>query len=213
LQTLLPFKRGNRLESRASLGRNDPLCRIVAVIAKGILFLFYDLKTEGARHLPRHDAFILLPKHQCWQDIPLIALATPRPLYYIAKHELFQGPVSGRFMRSLGGIPLNRQNPLKSRDSLRAMIHYLQAGEGVVVFPEGTYYRGKMGPGKAGILRLIMSRLSLPLVPAGVHYTRKGIRIRVNIHFGRPLYPDKTGRPNRILNAVMRQIALLSRLE
>lgn len=213
MKTPLMFKSRHPLATRGSLGRNDRLCRIMAIMANGILSLFYELKTQGAGHLPRKNAFILLPKHQCWQDIPLIALATPRPLYYIAKHELFQGPVSGWFMRSLGGIPLNRQNPLKSRDSLRAMIHYLKAGEGVVVFPEGTYYKGEMGPGKVGILRLIMSRLSLPLVPAGVQYIRNGGRIRVNVQFGSPIYPSQKREPNRILDTVMTQIGLLSQLE
>ncbi len=142
----------------------------------------------------------------------MIAIATPRPLYYIAKHELFQNPLSDRFMRSLGGIPLNRQHPLKSRGDLRAMVQYITSGEGVVVFPEGTYCPGKMGPGKVGILRLITARFSLPLIPAGIRYSESGIRRLVKIHFGKPLLPDKSCPPNQTLKRVMEQIAQLSGL-
>jgi 1-acyl-sn-glycerol-3-phosphate acyltransferase len=157
-------------------------------------------------------AFILLPKHQCWQDIPIIALATPRPLYYIAKHELFRNRLTGWFLKSLGGIPLNREQPLKSRGSIRAMIEFLENGEGVVVFPEGTYYKNKMGPGKPGIVRLLVSRLSFPLIPVGVNYSRRGFRISVRVRFGKPIHPDGETAPNSILDRVMKKIALLSGL-
>lgn len=194
-------------------GRHERFCRMTAWFANRILSLSYELRPIGREHLPRNHAFILLAKHQCWQDIPLIALAARRPLYYIAKHELFRTRVSDWFMRSLGGIPLNRDHPLKSRDALRAMIHALRRGEGVVVFPEGTYYKGKMGPGKVGVLRLITSRLSLPLIPAGVQYTREAFRTRVHIRFGRPIYPAEKQHPNQMLHRVMTQIARLSQLK
>lgn len=193
-------------------GRNEPLRLTTKLIAKCFFSLTYTLDIEGDSHLPRKRGFILLPKHQCWQDIPLIALATPLPLYYVAKHELFKNPVSEWFMRSLGGIPLNRDKPLKSRGELRAMVRYLTGGEGVVVFPEGTYYWGKMGPGKGGIVRLIISRLSLPLIPVGIRYGRKGVRSRVKIRFGRALFPDKTRQPSQMLDRVMADIARLSGL-
>ena len=110
------------------LERKERLCRFVKAFSRGFLSLFYRLDTEGDEYLPRETAFILLPKHQCWQDIPIIALVTPRPLYYIAKHELFKNRFAGWFLKSVGGIPLNREQPLKSRDSIRAMIEFLEKG-------------------------------------------------------------------------------------
>lgn len=50
---------------------------------------------------------------------------------YVAKHELFTNPLSNWFLGSLGGIPLNRDRPLESRRSIRAMIEFLREGEGV----------------------------------------------------------------------------------
>ena len=192
------------------LKRNDRICRITRVFSRISLSLFYRLETAGQQYLPRENAFILLPKHQCWQDIPLIALATPRHLYYIAKYELFENRFTSWILRSLGGIPLNRQQPLKSRDSIRAMIEFLKNGEGVVVFPEGTYYRNRMGPGKQGMVKLIISRVSFPLIPVGVHYRRIGFRTSVRVCYGKPVYPDKSVRPISILNNVMKEIAVLS---
>ena len=194
------------------LERKERLCRVVKAFSRAVLSPFYRLEIEGDESLPREKAFVLLPKHQCWQDIPIIALATPRPLYYIAKHELFKNRFAGWFLKSLGGIPLNREQPLKSRGSIRAMIEFLENGEGVVVFPEGTYYKNKMGSGKTGMVRLLVSRLSFPLIPVGVNYSRRGVRILVRVRFGKPIYPYGETVPNSTLDTVMKQIALLSGL-
>jgi len=108
---------------------------------------------------------------------------------------------------------LNREQPLKSRGSIRAMIEFLEKGEGVVVFPEGTYYKNKMGPGKTGMVRLLVSRLSFPLIPVGINYSRRGFRILVRVRFGEPIYPNRETAPNSILDRVMKKIALLSGLQ
>ncbi len=194
------------------LERKERLCRVIRAFSRVSFSLFYRLEIEGDESLPREKAFILLPKHQCWQDIPIIGLATPRPLYYIAKHELFKNRFAAWFLKSLGGIPLNREQPLKSRGSIRAMIEFLENGEGVVVFPEGTYYKNKMGPGKTGMVRLFVSRLSFPLIPVGVNYSRRGFRVLVRVRFGKPIYPYVETAPNSILDRVMKKIALLSGL-
>lgn len=171
---------------------------------------FYDIRTEGAENLPRTSAFVLLPKHQRWEDIPLLSLATSRPLYYVAKYELFQNTLSSWYLTALGGIPLNRKRPLESRRSLKALIRFLGNGEGVVVFPEGTYYRNEMGPGHAGILRLILSRLSLPFVPVGIRYLKAGRRTRVVIKFGQTYDGDPNTSYKELLDRMMKEIAILS---
>lgn len=194
------------------LRRKDPMCQFVTGFARIALYPFYHIEIEGRERLPQKDAFILLPKHQRWQDIPIIALATPRPLYYIAKYELFTNRLAGWVLESLGGIPLNREQPMKSRRSIKAMMEFLKGGEGVVIFPEGTYYENTMGPGKSGMLRLIISRLSFPLIPAGVHYKKLHSRTAVRVSFGDPIYPDKSVPTESVLSTVMQKIAVLSGL-
>jgi len=177
-----------------------------------LLSPFFRLETEGAENLPQKSAFILLPKHQRWVDIPLLSLATPRFLYYVAKYDLFRNPLSNWLIRSLGGIPLNRQRPLESRESLKAMMNLLRKGEGVVVFPEGTYYRNKIGPAHAGIVRLILSRFSIPFIPVGMTYSGKGVRTLVRINFGKAFYADPSASTGPFLGNIMKEIAGLSGL-
>ncbi|MFH1243839.1 MAG: lysophospholipid acyltransferase family protein [Pseudomonadota bacterium] len=194
------------------LGRKDWLFLATKTVARVLLFPFFRIECEGEETLPSNSSFVLLPKHQRWEDTPLLGLATPNPLYYVAKHELFSNPLSNWFLRSLGGIPLNRERPLESRRSIRAMIEFLRGGEGVVVFPEGTYFRDRVGPGHVGMVRLILSRLDLPFIPVGINYSRPGFRTLVRVRFGRPFFADPKLSADPFLDRMMRQIAKLSGL-
>jgi 1-acyl-sn-glycerol-3-phosphate acyltransferase len=198
--------------SVAIQSRNIVLLTFMRYVARFALCPFFKLQVSGLEYLPKQDAFILLPKHQRWEDIPLIALAVSRPLYYMAKYELFQNSISGWFLSSLGGIPLNREQPLKSRGSLRKMFRSLKKGQGVVVFPEGTYYKKGMGPGRAGLIRLIASKSTIPFIPMGIHYAGNKGRKYVRIRIGVPIYRDPGVKVNTFLSVIMKKIAQLSGL-
>ena len=193
--------------------RRRPVFQATRTLAAPLLAPFFHLERRGLEHLPRNSAFVLLPKHQRWVDIPVIAVATPRPLYYVAKAELFRYGPGRWFLSSLGGIPLNRKRPLESRRSLRAVLDYLSAGDGVVIFPEGTYFRGRMGPGQVGMIRLVATRLRLPFIPVGLRYERGLWRTCVRVRFGRPLFPDPGETPSSFLNRAMKKIAQLSEMD
>ena len=201
------YKKNQRLP-----GRNEGFLKVLANLVRILFTPFFRIEVEGLKNLPRDRAFILLPKHQRWEDIPLLSLATPRPLYYIAKYELFKNALSNRFFSALGGIPLNRQRPLESRRFLQATIELLEKGEGVVIFPEGTYYRNKMGPGQTGMIRFVLSRLALPFIPVGINYATIGWRTRVRINFGKAFQTDATLAADPFVMRMMKEIAALSGL-
>lgn len=188
------------------------MVRVTKSIGKNLLMPFFRVAVSGVENLPDNTAFILLPKHQRWEDIPLLASVTPRRLYYVAKQELFKNPLGSWFMKSLGGIPLNRKNPLSSRRFLMATINVLQKGEGVVIFPEGTYYNNKMGPGQVGMVRFILSRLSLPFIPVGINYTRQQRHFLVRINFGKTFNVASEVSVDVFVDQMMREIAALSGL-
>ena len=190
--------------------RKGGTSRIARPIARAFLSLLFTLTVRGQENLPSHNAFVLLPKHQRWEDIPLLDLATPRSLYYVAKQELFNIPFFGWFLSALGGIPLNRSRPMESRQSLRVVQELLGEGEGIVVFPEGTYYRNRMGPGHVGLIRMIMSRSNVPFIPTGIRYQASGGYTEVRIEFGRPIYRDSSANAYLVVDRIMEEIARLS---
>ena len=193
-------------------GRKEGFFRIFKFLTRLLLWPFFRLEAHGIPNLPEDSAFILLVKHQRWEDIPLLGLATPRPLYYIAKYELFKNCFSNWFISALGGIPLNRQRPLESRQFLQAAIAFLKKGEGIVIFPEGTYYRDKMGPGQIGMVKFVLSRLELPFIPVGIAYTAGGRRTGVRINFGKAYHAGPALAAEVVVDRMMGEIAKLSGL-
>jgi 1-acyl-sn-glycerol-3-phosphate acyltransferase len=191
---------------------NPFLYHLTRTAAKIALAPFFKVVVEGMERLSPKGPFVLLCKHQCWQDIPLLGLASPWPLYYVAKYELFIHPLSRWFVSALGGVSLNRKRPLTSRDSIRKIIRLIQNGERIVVFPEGTYYRNKIGPGHSGIIRAIQARAEVPFVPVGIHYDEGKMQKLVKICFGEPLFADGTRGMDAFMVRAMREIADLSDL-
>lgn len=92
------------------------------------------------------------------------------------------------------------------------MIAFLNGGEGIVVFPEGTYYKNKMGRGQLGLVRMIHSRFRIPYIPVGITYESGKGRSLVSIKYGSPfpLHPEDDSKG--FLAEVMEEIRRLSAL-
>jgi 1-acyl-sn-glycerol-3-phosphate acyltransferase len=115
---------------------------------------------------------------------------------FLAKAELFQNPFLRTVLRGSGQIPVRRgtgdQAPLE--EATRA----LQAGEVVVVYPEGTSTSSPEflpGRGKTGMVRLAITA-GVPILPVatwgGQYVWRRGEDR--SIEFGRPIWM-KAGDP------------------
>ena len=190
--------------------RKAPVVVFVKVLARVVLSAFFRLRPEGVGNLPAQGPFVLMTKHHRWEDIPLLGLAAPCPLYYVAKQELFIHPLSRWLITALGGIPLNRQRPLESRHAIRGLQSLLEQGERIVLFPEGTYYRGRMGAGRVGLLRLLRSRMRLAYIPVGIRYGEERGRKTVEICFGTAVPEDSSLSVEAFLDRIMGEIARLS---
>lgn len=179
---------------------------------------YYRLQVQGLEHVPRTGPVILCPKHQRWEDIPVVGLALPRPLYFVAKVELFRHPLIGRFLRCLGGVPVDRQSPAATLSSFRALLLLLQQRAALVVFPEGTYVRGQVGPGKHRLLQLLLKLQKadglgpLPFVPLGISYYSRPPGYNVQVNIGPPLRVATDQQALDLARTLMQEVARLSSL-
>jgi len=194
------------------LPRKKWLTGVAMFIVRLILPLRFHTKVSGLENIPRGRGVVIAAKHQRWEDIPLLALAMPIDLYYIAKAELFRRRVMRWIMSALGGVSLNRKRPIESRESLRLIGAILSEKAGLVFFPEGTYFSNRMGRGREGVLRFLSTRYDVPFLPVGIKY-RKGIpRTSVSIRIGRPFVDSGKAAPDSLLDGIMHEIARLSGL-
>ena len=174
------------------------------------------LKVQGLEHLPSRGPAIICPKHQRWEDIPLIGMALPPPLHYIAKVELFRQPVVRELLGAWGGVPVDRQNPRATLSSFRRLLPLLNQRAFIVVFPEGTYVSGRVGPGKHRLIQLLLKLQGqeglgvLPFIPVGVAYEARDWGYTVHVKLGSPLSAPGPRQAQALTDALMERIARLS---
>jgi 1-acyl-sn-glycerol-3-phosphate acyltransferase len=185
------------------------------------LRFIYRIQVQGRENIPAEGPGVLLPKHQYWTDIPIVGLAAWRPVSYIAKQELFVYPGVRHFISALGGIPLDRANPVKTLDSFRHLERLLLGKEFVVIFPEGTYYPRSMGRGKHRLIERILriqermnweGKQALPFIPMGIQYLEKKVRDEIRVKIGPPLYADRKSEAQEFTRVILEEIARLSGL-
>ncbi len=111
-------------------------------------------KVEGAENMPQGGALIAANHQSQWETIALYALA-PNPVM-ILKKELLRIPVYGWWAGAAGNIAVDRKGGAKAlRAMTREAKQHTDAGEQIIIFPEGTRLKPgetrKFQPGVAGI--------------------------------------------------------------
>lgn len=181
--------------------------------AKMNMFIFAArAKVEGIEHLDRDTNYVFMGNHQSYVDIFLFLSVIPQRVLFMAKEELFKIPVFGFGVRALGLIPINRG---ESRDALKSLFEAakkIQAGNSVILFPEGTRSKdGNMLPFKRGAFTLAV-RTGLQIAPFVIEGTDKSLSKgsflvnpfkRVHIRFMEPVSPQ--GMKDRELLELIRE--------
>jgi glycerol-3-phosphate dehydrogenase (NAD(P)+) len=153
--------------------------------------LYFRMSRIGREHIPASGPVIFVSNHRSFLDPFVIGTIARRPLYYVAKREIFHYRAISWFLSSLGAFPVNRG--AGDADMLATAKAILDRGDCVLMFPEGTRIRpGSLGRPKRGVGRLVLET-GAPVVPVaviGTEAVRRGWRIRphkVRIRIGRPL--------------------------
>jgi len=200
------------------LKRNSVIYSVTKGVAHLVFSIFYRIETEKKTTLPDDGPMIILPKHQYWTDIPIISLAFKPLLYFVAKKELFKYPLIRDYLSLLGGLPVDRKQSIRTLDSFRTLVSLLRAGEKIVIFPEGTYFRNGVGSGKSRLLQMILRFQSelgypIPFIPVGIRYgERSGWRRQVEVCIGAALFAERESDAIPLTHRAMEEISRLCRL-
>lgn len=163
------------------------------VIFDPLFHVFFPFRAHGLEHLPKDRPFILCPNHANAMDPFLVCLSMPHsvPIRIMAKKELMDKPLLGRFLGALGAFGVDRGH--SDIAALRTAIKALRDGDNLLVFPEGTRvkYPGEMRA-KGGVA-MIALRTGAALVPVYAGKRNKLFR-RTDIVFGEPYEPETATR-------------------
>lgn len=158
-------------------------------VVLGILFkIFLRLEVHGAENIPKTGPLVIASNHLSLLDPPVIGVAAPRKVHFMAKSELFV-PVLGYIYKTLGAFPVNRGGA--DRAAIKHGIEILQSGEVLAIFPEGTRSKtGKLGKLEPGALMMAgkTGAVIVPTAVSGTDIKRCGrLWPKVVVKFGTPV--------------------------
>src|SRR3982751_730713 len=199
------------LERARGRGVNPLVYWISRAFVEPFCLVYFRMSRIGREHIPREGGVIIAANHRSFLDPFVIGTLVRRPIYFVAKSELFHRRFPAWFLSSLGAFPVDRGN--NDRDAMETARKILERGDVVVIFPEGTRTRpGPLGQPKRGVGRLALET-GAPIVPVAVIGTeaiRNGWRIRphkVRLRVGRPLRFPRVEDPSpQMARAVMERL-------
>jgi 1-acyl-sn-glycerol-3-phosphate acyltransferase len=165
--------------------------------------IYFRMNRIGLEHVPDTGPVIIAANHRSFLDPFVIGTMAKRPMYYVAKKELFMRRWQAWILNALGAFPIDRG--AQDEDSMQTARAILERGDIVLIFPEGTRIRpGALGKPKRGVGRLALET-GAPVVPMaviGTEAVRRGWRIRphkVRLRAGRPLRFPTVENPSKAL--------------
>jgi glycerol-3-phosphate dehydrogenase (NAD(P)+) len=172
------------------------------MVLKPAILAYFRVRRLGREHIPA-GGVILAANHRSFLDPFVIGCCLPRPIYFVAKQELFKNPLIGWFLNCMGAFPVRRGE--SDEESVATALALLERGQAVVIFPEGTRIRaGSLAKPKRGVGRLALES-GAPVVPiavTGSERARSGWKIRpvrVHVRCGPPLTFPRVEDPSRFL--------------
>jgi 1-acyl-sn-glycerol-3-phosphate acyltransferase len=120
------------------------------------------VSVTGAELVESGGPYVFTANHQSHIDIAALLGYLPGHNRFAAKKELFAEPVLGLVMKTLGMIPVDREDPMTSIDVLNRS---MTRGHSVIIFPEGTRGAGgRLLPFKKGAF-VAAIHMRAPVVP------------------------------------------------
>jgi len=158
-------------QARAGREGEDPErgYRIAAAVVKPLMRAWFLIRLEGHEHVPTDGPVILASNHRSNMDPVLLASAVKRPLSFMAKAELFVGPL-GWIMRWIGQFPVRRGGI--DREALRRVDAVLARGSMLGLFPEGTRGDGDFAAVHPGLAYIVV-RQRCPVLPVVISGTER----------------------------------------
>jgi 1-acyl-sn-glycerol-3-phosphate acyltransferase len=126
----------------------------------------------GKEKVDRKKSYIVMSNHQSNFDVLALATRLPLQLRWVAKRELMQVPIFGFAIKRMGMIIIDRKDPEKARESMKAADEKIKSGLSVIILPEGTRSRdGRLLEFKKGGFVMALSTKT-PILPVTINGSR-----------------------------------------
>lgn len=100
----------------------------------------FPIKVVNPENIPTEGGCLVCANHTSMLDVLILSAGLKRQIRYMAKKEVMTVPVLGKFLSALGAYPVDRGGADVS--SIKRTISFLEEGEMVGIFPQGTRHPG-----------------------------------------------------------------------
>ena len=117
---------------------------------------------------------------------------------FLGKQSMWKFAPMGKVFDILGAIKVHRGST--DRESMRACIAALEAGEPLVVYPEGTRKEGPVVEDLFDGAAYLANKVGVPIIPVGIGGSARAMSRshklprphKMHMIIGKPLYPDRS---------------------
>jgi 1-acyl-sn-glycerol-3-phosphate acyltransferase len=172
------------------------------------------VQVEGLEHLAPGQAYVYAANHRSNFDIFVLIGNLPGRFLWVAKKSLFQIPIFGQALTSMGSISVDRENLQSAVLSLNRAAAIVKSGVSMIIFPEGTRAASReLLPFKKGVFIMALKG-GQPIVPVSLSGTRfiqprETLRVRpgpVKMIISPPIMPTSFRRKEELMAAVRQAI-------
>ncbi len=170
--------------------------KILYTLLAPLFRLLYRVRIHGAENVPAEGGAVIAPNHTSAMDCVIIAVSSPRRVFYMAKAELFL-PLLGAFFRAMGGFPVKRTEG--DVGAIKKSISIIESGDPVCIFPQGTRCPHRELEDTKVMLKsgvgLIAAKSMSPIVPVYIKTKKNKVALfrRTDVYFGTPVTPEEYG--------------------
>jgi len=131
-----------------------------------VFSLAFRLTRRGIDQIPRRGPMILAANHRSVLDPIIIGLLARRPVYYMAKKELFRKRRHAWLLSALGAFPVDRGGG--DQQAMSTAQRILERGDCLAIFPEGRCVpAGPLERPRRGVGRLALAT-GVAVVPVAI---------------------------------------------
>ena len=182
----------------------------VRFIAYLITHFLYRLKVVGEDKIPAEGGVVLVANHVSFVDWLIVMATVKRPVHFVMWYTYFNIPGLRFMFKSAGVIPISsaRLRPKVLGEAFERIKGYLEAGEVICIFPEGTITKtGELNKFRNGVEKMV-EQTPVPVVPMALkglwggnfsrhkggffnRFRRRPLRSKIEVIVGEPIPPEQ----------------------
>jgi 1-acyl-sn-glycerol-3-phosphate acyltransferase len=162
------------------------------IIMRPFLNWLFRIRYVHRDRVPADRAVIFAGNHESYADPVMLGEGFWKPIHFMARSDLFANVAMRWLLYSVTAFPVVRGTP--DRGAIASATRFLEAGEWVGIFPEGTRHHEGQGEGQGGaaLIGLRSDAVIMPVGIAGTDLIRpEGVRFlrfpKVVIVLGEPI--------------------------